>query len=298
MVQGKTGTLSYKSRKLVGKPEEEWIRVEGTHEPIISRELWDTVASIDKQKVRKSSANQLFRVIFRKTGLFPNVLQHQLGQHILIDGVNGAGSWMSPSSLNWWTALRLEKPKKWVDSGFVTSVFTTVMWAMWTRRWRRKKGGSHLKKQYKETVQHRHKPAAQGRENHIRIAAYLHKVTPQAGQVFDQNQVNQAVAGILQHFQKSGPLKIAAAVPIVPVMWAMWTRRWRRKKGGSHLKKQYKVGIYCRLSVDDASNSAKAKNYIPGDEILHQPFQLGKPRCICFQLLFTGGKAAFGFLIL
>ena len=32
------------------------------------------------------------------------------------------------------------------------------------------------------------------------------------------------------------------------------------------MKKQYKVGIYCRLSVDDASNSAKAKNYIPGDE--------------------------------
>ena len=28
----------------------------------------------------------------------------------------------------------------------------------------------------------------------------------------------------------------------------------------------YKVGIYCRLSVDDASNSAKAKNYIPADE--------------------------------
>ena len=32
------------------------------------------------------------------------------------------------------------------------------------------------------------------------------------------------------------------------------------------MKKPYKVGIYCRLSVDDASNSAKAKNYIPGDE--------------------------------
>ena len=27
------------------------------------------------------------------------------------------------------------------------------------------------------------------------------------------------------------------------------------------MKKLYKVGIYCRLSVDDASNSAKAKNY-------------------------------------
>ncbi len=67
MVQGKTGTLSYKSRKLVGKPEEEWIRVEGTHEPIISRELWDTVASIDKKKVRKSSAADGYKSIF--TGL-------------------------------------------------------------------------------------------------------------------------------------------------------------------------------------------------------------------------------------
>ena len=32
------------------------------------------------------------------------------------------------------------------------------------------------------------------------------------------------------------------------------------------MKTLYKVGIYCRLSVDDASNSAKAKNYIPADE--------------------------------
>ena len=32
------------------------------------------------------------------------------------------------------------------------------------------------------------------------------------------------------------------------------------------MKKLYKVGIYCRLSVDDASNCAKAKNYIPADE--------------------------------
>ena len=32
------------------------------------------------------------------------------------------------------------------------------------------------------------------------------------------------------------------------------------------MKPLYKVGIYCRLSVDDANNSAKAKNYIPADE--------------------------------
>ena len=32
------------------------------------------------------------------------------------------------------------------------------------------------------------------------------------------------------------------------------------------MNKLYRVGAYCRLSVDDASNSAKAKNYIPADE--------------------------------
>ena len=34
-----------KSKKLVAKPKDQWIRVEGTHEPIISREIWDTVVS-------------------------------------------------------------------------------------------------------------------------------------------------------------------------------------------------------------------------------------------------------------
>lgn len=32
------------------------------------------------------------------------------------------------------------------------------------------------------------------------------------------------------------------------------------------MEKQYKVGIYCRLSVEDSANSAKAKSYIPSDE--------------------------------
>ena len=39
MVQGKCGTVSYKSKKLVTKPKDQWIRVEGTHEPIITREV-------------------------------------------------------------------------------------------------------------------------------------------------------------------------------------------------------------------------------------------------------------------
>ena len=32
------------------------------------------------------------------------------------------------------------------------------------------------------------------------------------------------------------------------------------------MNKLYRAGLYCRLSVDDANNSAKAKNYIPADE--------------------------------
>ena len=53
MVQGRMQKLSYKSKKIINRPEEEWIRVENTHEPIVSRELWDTVVSIDQKNVRK-----------------------------------------------------------------------------------------------------------------------------------------------------------------------------------------------------------------------------------------------------
>ena len=64
MVQGRFGTLSYKSRKQIERSEDEWIRVEGTHEPLISREIWDTVVSIDEKKVRKSPAEKTSGSIF------------------------------------------------------------------------------------------------------------------------------------------------------------------------------------------------------------------------------------------
>lgn len=67
MVQGKTGTVSYKNKKLISKPEDEWIRVEGTHESIISQEIWDTVQSIDQKRVRKNAASDGIRSVF--TGL-------------------------------------------------------------------------------------------------------------------------------------------------------------------------------------------------------------------------------------
>jgi len=45
MVQGKYGSVSYKTKVNKPIPRDKWIIVEGTHEPIIDRELWDNVQS-------------------------------------------------------------------------------------------------------------------------------------------------------------------------------------------------------------------------------------------------------------
>ena len=64
MVQGRFGKLSYKSKKLVSKPKDEWIRVEGTHEPLIPREVWDTVVSIGENGIRKRQTSDGIKSIF------------------------------------------------------------------------------------------------------------------------------------------------------------------------------------------------------------------------------------------
>ena len=43
MIQGRRKKASYKSKVLIDVPEDQWYRVEGTHEPIIDRETFDTV---------------------------------------------------------------------------------------------------------------------------------------------------------------------------------------------------------------------------------------------------------------
>ena len=48
MVQGKSGKVNYKVKKAVAKPREEWVRVEGTHEAIISREDFEVVQELLK----------------------------------------------------------------------------------------------------------------------------------------------------------------------------------------------------------------------------------------------------------
>ena len=46
MVQGKYGSISYKTKQNKPRPKETWYRVEGTHEPIIERDLWDRVQAM------------------------------------------------------------------------------------------------------------------------------------------------------------------------------------------------------------------------------------------------------------
>lgn len=48
LVQGRYGSISYKTKQCTPRPKEKWIRVEGTHEPIIDEELWNRV----QKKVR------------------------------------------------------------------------------------------------------------------------------------------------------------------------------------------------------------------------------------------------------
>lgn len=43
MVQGRSKKINYKSKKCVRQPREDWIVVEGTHEPLIDRETFDKV---------------------------------------------------------------------------------------------------------------------------------------------------------------------------------------------------------------------------------------------------------------
>jgi len=55
--QGKRVTPNYKIRQRVDVPKDQWIRVEGAHEPIIERTLFDTVQALLKQDTRASSKN-------------------------------------------------------------------------------------------------------------------------------------------------------------------------------------------------------------------------------------------------
>lgn len=59
MVQGKYGSISYKTKKNKPRPQEQWYRVEGTHEAIIDKELWDRVQKMIAERSKPFRTGKL-----------------------------------------------------------------------------------------------------------------------------------------------------------------------------------------------------------------------------------------------
>lgn len=56
MVQGKYGSVSYKTKQNKPRPKEEWYRVEHTHEAIIDRDLWERVQALITSRAKPFTA--------------------------------------------------------------------------------------------------------------------------------------------------------------------------------------------------------------------------------------------------
>lgn len=59
MVQGKYGSISYKTKINKPRPKSEWYIVEGTHEPIIERELWNRVQDLIRQRAKPFDTGEI-----------------------------------------------------------------------------------------------------------------------------------------------------------------------------------------------------------------------------------------------
>ena len=59
MVQGRYGSVSYKTKQNKPRPKSEWYIVEGTHEPIIDRALWDKVQAMIAQRAKPFSVGTI-----------------------------------------------------------------------------------------------------------------------------------------------------------------------------------------------------------------------------------------------
>lgn len=62
MIQGKNQKLSYKIKKCVAVPKDEWYVVEGTHEAIIDRETFEKAQALFNHNIRRSSETDEFNL--------------------------------------------------------------------------------------------------------------------------------------------------------------------------------------------------------------------------------------------
>lgn len=88
-VQNKTGSLSYKVHKQIKKPEQDWIRVESTHEPIVTKDAWEMVQSLGKKAIRTRAKKDGTTALF--AGLLVcadcgSLLRHNYEPRLLKDG--------------------------------------------------------------------------------------------------------------------------------------------------------------------------------------------------------------------
>ncbi|MGN0492773.1 MAG: recombinase family protein, partial [Acutalibacteraceae bacterium] len=59
MVQGKYGSVSYKTKQNKPRPKSEWYVVVGTHEPIIDRDLWNKVQAMITERTKPFSGGTI-----------------------------------------------------------------------------------------------------------------------------------------------------------------------------------------------------------------------------------------------
>ncbi len=59
MVQGRRKKVSYKSKTVLDVPPAQWFRVEGTHEPIVDRDLFEAVQHILDQRTRTDGSGEV-----------------------------------------------------------------------------------------------------------------------------------------------------------------------------------------------------------------------------------------------
>lgn len=57
-VNMKYGTKSYKDKRVIARPREKCIIIEGSHEPLIDRETWDIVQQVRQHKRRRTDIGE------------------------------------------------------------------------------------------------------------------------------------------------------------------------------------------------------------------------------------------------
>ena len=83
MVQGKTEKINYKLKKSVEKPEKDWVKVENTHEQIISEDVFLVVQNLLKVDGRVSPVSEKSSFCFYYFSLcFFNLLFHRISNVI------------------------------------------------------------------------------------------------------------------------------------------------------------------------------------------------------------------------